>query len=133
MLYEALILLPNNSNWTAITLAEALAGSYRRDPTGQPSIVVSPEQQEMRISWQEWSLYLRLAAGGHIREEGEEIMTLYSVEKQDTGLIPSDTRLELNSDPDDSMDHFNDYILSVERLINVTGGIAFEPGSMQFL
>ena len=95
-----------------------------------PGFTVARESDRVNVSKGEWWIALALVSGKHIQLETEGLVGhLAGVEPAEAvALVASDHRVEVWTDvPDPFMEHFNDYLLTVEVLKSFKGLLAVDP------
>lgn len=115
--YNVLVLLPGVDGLlselpTLISLLEK-ASSTRVD------VQVDSDKVGNRVCgfWEEWALFLAYSEASYILQESQEIARKYASLRSDGETIARcGSRIELWSDPDPEMQHFNDYINVLEQI-----------------
>lgn len=129
MSYQTFILLPPDSGASLPRAHEAL---HQSGALGGPNLTLKTDH--VAIDSAGWRLCIRLVSGAHIVEESRDIALRYGSKREDRDdLARRDTRFELDGDTDTDMEHFNDYLLAVERLAESFGWVAFECHTEEFV
>ncbi|MBD2496508.1 hypothetical protein [Nostoc sp. FACHB-280] len=131
--YNALALITPDCN---ITLADAeikLVQFFNRDST-KPSMSLSRDDNRLRLTFDGWSLYIYLATEPSVLQESQEMANRFGQNHPDKAMIATcNSRLEISSDADENMDHFNDYVLSIEQLSKIPGIFLLEMANLEFV
>lgn len=132
--YQVLALLPPHVNASFCEVAASLELKFRPlSPRWQiPDIVIGTDH--IKLAWSNWSLRLFFAVAPHVLIESKEIAAAKATHRADRDIIAScDRRIEITSDPDPKMDHFNDYIFVLEVLERIPGVVLFDPYARTFM
>jgi hypothetical protein len=84
----------------------------------------------------DWSIYLALVSGPHVKFESEGIVgKLAGLDADEAAeLTESEQRVEVwTDDPDPFMEHFNDYLFVIEALKSFKGLTAVDPNEPAIL
>ena len=123
IMYRAFGLLRPDSDFTADEALVRLTAKF-------PGFDVAREGNRITVSKGEWWIAMELVAGAHVQLETEGLVGhLAGVEPAEAeALVVSDRRVEVWTDvPDPFMEHFNDYLLTVEVLKSFKGLLAVDP------
>lgn len=129
MSYQTLILLRRDSGASLRRACESLeqSGAFHAS-------ILSLRSDHIALDFADWRLSIRLASGAHVIEESRDIVQRYGSDRDDQAVLATcDTRFELDGGADPDMEHFNDYVLIVERLTDAFRGVAFECHTEQFV
>ncbi len=129
-MYELTVLIPPDSDFTLATAAACLAGSARLPSVRGEHAAAN----RLRLTFGGWSLIICHEAYPWVEEESRELVQSYEHRdgpREAELLARCKTRLAVwSEDPDPAMDHFNDWLLSVECLTARFRGLAvFDPVS----
>ena len=139
-MYEALILLPH-ANVRLEDAQHLLEVRFAADA----AIRVSRRSGRVEVRVQKWVLKVALNLESHVPEEASEIAQMLQTNQctasspevleraRNAPLETYPARLEVSSQPDPNMDHFNMYLFVLEALAALEGSIAFDPSSAMFV
>lgn len=106
---------------------------FSKYPT-QPGVSTLRCENRLVLTFGNWSLYMYLQSEPHVLEESQEIANIFGRNHPDRAVIATcDSRFEISCDLDKRMDHFNDYILTLEQLSSISGVFVFEDASQEFV
>jgi hypothetical protein len=120
-MYSAFGLLKPDSDFTMTEAAKRLSSRF-------PTYTVEHRPDTIVVSSADWEIHLVLNASPAVIEESREIAGHIGGSDDAKDLAACDRRVELGSDtPDPEMEHFNDYLLTIEVLQSFQGLIAVDP------
>ncbi|HEY1191793.1 MAG TPA: hypothetical protein VGE74_29445 [Gemmata sp.] len=122
-MYSAFGLLNSETNFTVEEAQKRLAAQF-------PGFTVARTGDRIDVTKGEWWIAMARVTGDYIPEETNGLMGhLAGVEPAEAeGFIASNARVEVWTDvPDPFMEHFNDYLKTVEVLKSFTGLLAVDP------
>ena len=96
----------------------------------------SRSDDTVTIAKGDWTIYLALVSGPHVKFESEGIVgKLAGLEPDEAAaLTESEQRVEVwTDDPDPFMEHFNDYLFVIEALKSFSGLTAVDPNEPAIL
>jgi hypothetical protein len=128
-MYRAYGLLQKDSNFDLDVAAARIVGKI----AGSSS---SRAENTVTVAKGEWSIFVALVTGVHVRFETEGIVgKLAGLDTAEAEpLLASDSRVEVwTDDPDSFMEHFNDYLSIVEVLKSFSGLMAVDPNEPSLL
>lgn len=111
---------------TDFTVGEA----FKRLTAKFPGFAVVRNGDRVDVSKGDWWIAMARVAGAHVPEETNGLVGhLAGIEPAEAeGYVASDARVEVWTDvPDPFMEHFNDYLRTVEVLQSFTGLLAVDP------
>src|SRR5262245_3847330 len=111
--YDLIILIRPDSDFTLSAAAACLAAS-----PGLPGLQVEmPTQKQLTLAWGSWRLFVCLEDYPWVEEESRELSEHFPDQSQVGAVGECTSRLSVwSEDPDPGMDHFNDWMISVETL-----------------
>lgn len=119
--YEAFGLLEPDSNFSMDAATARLATQF-------PEWTVRHEGNTISLASGGWTIYLNLNSKPWVIEESREIAKAIPESTAEVVAITCcSRRVEVISDPDPDMEHFNDYVFVVEVLQSFKGVIAVDP------
>jgi len=126
--YNALVLLPTETA-TPLDQAEQRLRAFFNDAPAQP---LRPEivrhESMLHLLFRTWSLSIYLRADPHVLTEAQEITEILLPNYPDLAYVATyGVRLEISTDLDSTMEHFNDYLLTLEQLGGLPGAMLFDP------
>ncbi|MCI0702669.1 MAG: hypothetical protein L0241_16425 [Planctomycetia bacterium] len=122
-MYRALGLLQPDTDFTIEEAVKRLSAKF-------PGFGVTREGDQIVVAKGDWWIAMALVSGEHIRNETEGLVGhLAGVEPAEAeALVASNRRVEVWTDvPDPFMEHFNDYISTIEVLKSFNGLLAVDP------
>jgi hypothetical protein len=134
--YALLAMIPGSEQISIGQLSEQLRKKFAPDPDAKVSVQPKTafQGEHVRISWGEWGFRVNLAEGPNVLAESREIAEQFGKQRPDRDrLALSRRRVEVASDDDVDMDHFNDYIFIAELLEELHRAILFEPEGGTFM
>jgi hypothetical protein len=133
MSYTASVLLAPGSH-VSLQDAELKLLNFFRKKTTQPTVSTQHRENKLVLTFGDWSLYIYLNSEPHVLRESQEMAELFGKNHPHKAIIATcDSRFEISCDPDKSMDHFNNYILTLEQLSSISGVFVFEDASQEFM
>jgi hypothetical protein len=126
--YSALVLLPTDTA-TPLDQAEQRLRAFFNDAPARPCVPdIVRHQSALQLLFCTWSLSIGLAADPHILREAQEITALLLPSYPDLAYVATYAmRLEITTDLDPMMEHFNDYLLTLEQLAGIPGAVLLDP------
>ena len=117
--YKAVAFIADDSEFTVPLAAERL-----RALPGVPDLTVTVAPNELTASFGGWDLHLMVDEGGYVPAEARETAAA-SPGYRNAAAVARCRRMAAiwSNDPDPEMDHFNDYLLSVEALVDEFRGV----------
>ncbi len=131
-MYTALILIDPE---TQATLA-GLKNKIRQVFTGSliKRVTVEIANDELRLSWPNFTFRVRYADGAHVLAESGEIAEKFAQKHNARDRIGQcRARFEVSSDEDPSMSHFNEFIFIIESAERLGRVYAFDPDAGEFM
>ncbi|MBE9208056.1 hypothetical protein IQ244_16295 [Nostoc sp. LEGE 06077] len=133
MSYNALALIAPDCGITLQDAEIKLVNFFNHDPT-KPSMSVSHGENRLTLSFDRWALYIYLDMEPSVLQESQEMANRFGQHHPDKEIIATcNSRLEISSDTDENMDHFNDYVLSIEQLGKIPGIFVLEMAGLEFI
>ena len=131
-MYNALILIDPE---TQTTLA-GLKNKIRQVFTGSliKRVTVEIADDELRLSWPNFTFRVRYVDGAHVLAESGEIAEKFAKKHSARDRIGQcRARFEVSSDEDPSMSHFNEFIFIIESAERLGRVYAFDPDAGEFM
>jgi hypothetical protein len=128
-MYRAYGLLKPDSEFTLQQLMARLTPRF-------PGYSITRNGDQITIAKGDWEIEMALVAGTHIPIETQGIIyRIAGLEPTDAEAVAaSERRVEIWSDtPDPFMEHFNDYLLTIEAIKTFHGLIAVDPQERSLL
>ncbi len=120
-MYSAFGLLTPNSDFTMTEAAQRLRAKF-------PSYTVELQDETLAVSAVDWEIHLTLNVSPTVLDESREMAEQIGGDEDAKDIAVCTRRVELASDvPDPEMEHFNDYLMTVEVLQSFKGLIAVDP------
>ncbi len=120
-MYSAFGLLTPNSDFTMTEAAHRLRAKF-------PSYTVELQDETLAVSAVDWEIHLTLNVSPTVLDESREMAEQIGGDEDAKDIAVCTRRVELASDvPDPEMEHFNDYLMTVEVLQSFKGLIAVDP------
>jgi hypothetical protein len=120
-MYSAYGLLMPNTDFTMTEAARRLAVKL-------PALAVEQKADAIVVSSADWEIHLTLNEAPTVLDESREIAEQIGGDDDAKDIAACARRVELASDvPDPTMEHFNEYLLTVEVLQSFKGLIAVDP------
>lgn len=122
-MYRALGLLKPTTDFTAEEAEKRLAAKF-------PDFTVTRNADRVDVTKGDWWISMARVTGDYVSEETNGLVGhLAGIEPAEAEeLVASDSRVEVWTDvPDPFMEHFNDYLLTVEVLKSFAGLLAVDP------
>ncbi len=95
---------------------------------------VDADRQRIQLTWGDWNCYLTLNTKSYVLAESAEMAERFGTDRGDaTRIATCKSRIEVSSDDDPPMDHFNDYIFTLEAIAQFPGAVIFENASGKFI
>jgi hypothetical protein len=118
--YQAIAFIADDSDFTAARAAER----WRCLP-GVPELRVEARSaREVVASFGGWSLRLPVDEGGYVPAEARAVAAEYPAYPNAPAVARCQRMASVTSyDPDPGMDHFNDFMLAVEALVDGFRGV----------
>src|SRR6266508_2668166 len=126
--YNALVLLPTDTA-TPLDQAEQRLWAFFNDMRARP---FTPElvhhENMLHLLFSTWSLSIDLMADPYVLTEAQESMAILLPNYPELAYVATYViRLEITTDLDPTMEHFNDYLLTLEQLAGIPGAVLFDP------
>lgn len=120
-MYRAFGLLKPNSDFTLTEAARRLCARF-------PQYTVEQTTDTITVSSADWEIQLVLNVCPAVIEESREIAAHIGGSDDAQDIAACSRRVEVGSDmADPEMEHFNDYLLTIEVLQSFQGLIAVDP------
>jgi hypothetical protein len=118
--YQAIGFIADDSNFTVAAVVERW-----RSLRGVPDLRVVVASAREALAWFDgWKLRLLVDEGGYVPAEAEAIAADYPDYHHAAAVARCRRMLSITSyDADPDMDHFNDYLLAVEALVDEFRGV----------
>ena len=126
--YSALVLLPTDTATPLDQATQRLLAFFTHAPARPVVPDVVHQEGRLHLTFSTWSLSIDLATDRHVLTEAQEISAMLLPSYPDLAHVASYAiRLEITTDPDPLMEHFNDYLLTLEQLASIPGAVLFDP------
>ena len=133
MSYTASVLLAPSSNISLQNAEVKLLEFFSNERTQDP-VNIQIRENKLVLTFNSWSLYIHLQSEPDVLEESKEMANIFGQNHPDVSVIATcTTRFVISCDPDESIDHFNDYILTLEQLSSIPGAFVFDNASQEFI
>lgn len=120
-MYRAFGLLKPDSDFTIAEAAKRLSARF-------PTYAVEQTADSVAVTSADWEIHLVLNESPAVLEESAEIAAHIGGADDARDILACGRRVEVGSDvPDPEMEHFNDYLLTIEVLQSFRGLIAVDP------
>lgn len=120
-MYRAFGLLKPDSDFTLTEAAQRLSARF-------PTYTVEQKGDTIAVSSANWEIRLVLNESPEVIEESQEIAAHIGGSDDARDIAACGRRVEVGSDmPDPEMEHFNDYLITIEVLQSFEGLIAVDP------
>lgn len=134
MSYNSFVMLPAAAG---ITL-ERVEHSLNNYLQGKPGTVVAKTRQpwgeSVVVSLYGWKTFINISSGKDVNEEAKEIAEHAGANaSQKAFLSGSMTRLEISTDDDDMMEHFNDHLLLLQHFETTEKALLFDCNAGQLI
>ncbi|GBE92961.1 hypothetical protein [Nostoc cycadae] len=131
--YNALALIAPDCDITLPNAEVKFVQFFNRDPI-KPSMSVSQGENRLKLTFGGWSLYIYLDTEPSVLQESQEMANHFGQNHPDKAIIATcNSLLEISSDADENMNHFNDYVLSIEQLSKIPGIFLLDMASLEFV
>jgi hypothetical protein len=131
MAYELTALLSDAATVTLPQLGDVLRKKLSSDPNAE---VLLQGEGDLVLRWKGWAFRLAYEADPHVAEESKEIAEHCAASDLNESLVAGcRRRITVTGDADPTMDHFNDYLVIEEALMNLPGVILFDPQEKTFI
>ncbi|PQO26639.1 hypothetical protein [Blastopirellula marina] len=134
MSYSQMILLTSAEPMDLGQIVEHLAGEFAT----QAEIVIHASTTAdgstfLELQKGDWSIAVSYESGDIVAEESQEIARLYAEFRPDRDEIAAcRQRIDVVTTADPEMEHFNDFVLLLERLEKLPGAVLFDPENETF-
>lgn len=133
MLYKASVLLAPGYH-VSLEDAEVKLLEFFSNDSAQRAVSTWRRENKMLFTLDNWSLSICLQSGLKVFKESQEMADTFGQNHPDRAVIATCySRFEISCDPDESMAHFNDYILALEQLSSIPGAFVFEDASQEIV
>lgn len=133
MSYQALILIAPGYQVSLKDVEMKLVNFFKNN-SSQQSMRTQYRENKLILTFDDWSLYINLDSEAYVLQESLEMANIFGQNHPERAIIATcDSRFEINSDSDESMDHFNDYVLVLEQLCSIPKAFAFDNASQDFM
>lgn len=133
MAYQAFILLPAGSDVSIEAVYRELENSFF-DDDDERDVSFETAEDRLTMTIDDWNLYVYLDSEPYVAEQSRELADSFAKDRPDKDEIAaSSIRLEISSDDDDSLEYFNDFLLTAEILGQFKGAKVWEGASEKFL
>lgn len=136
MVYQLFALITGETDLPLGRVADLMRQEFASVPGAIVALAETPpgEHPRLEIRWTDWAFRLAYSDMPHVLEESREIDDACADGRPDRDRIAGcRRRLELASDEDPEMDHFNDYLFIQERLGQQDGVVLFDLQAGEFI
>jgi len=133
MLYKAFILIAPGYHVSLKDVEMKLVNFFNNN-SSQQTMSTLYRENKLILTLDDWSLYVNFNSEPYILQESLEMANTFGQNHPERAIIATcDSRFEINSDSDESMAHFNDYVLALELLSSISRVFAFDNSSQDFV